>query len=59
VGRPAQPDALIQRMSIDTRHIAAALDDRFEPGVPVNCDRCLLPCDGVARPFEESRGDEA
>ncbi len=52
VGRPAQPDARISRMSMNTSRLAAELGERFKPGMPVNCDRCLLRCAGITRPFE-------
>lgn len=54
VGRPNFPDARIESMSIDTADLRAELGERFEVGMDVFCDRCLKPCDGVARPFEGS-----
>lgn len=53
VGRPAQPDARIESMSIDIDEFRTSLGPDFTPGVPVTCDRCLSVCDGVARPFED------
>jgi hypothetical protein len=53
VARPEQPDARIMRMSVDMSDLRESLGEEFVPGSPVTCDRCLSPCDGVARPFEE------
>lgn len=53
VGRPEQPDARIMSMSIAMSDLHESLGEEFVPGVCVTCDRCLSPCDGVARPFEE------
>lgn len=47
VNRPSQPDARITAMSVDNAELAAALGPSWRPGVPVSCDRCLSPCDGV------------
>lgn len=55
VARPAQPDARIERISIETSRLRAGLGDDFRPGIAVTCDRCLSSCKGVARPFEETR----
>lgn len=59
VGRPAQPDARIESMSIDINEFRMSLGPDFAPGVPVTCDRCLSACDGVARPFEDPSLHEA
>lgn len=53
VARPAQPDARIMSMSVDMSDLRESLGEEFVPGIPVTCDRCLSPCNGVARPFEE------
>lgn len=53
VGNPAQPDARIQQISVETSRLAESLGAEFHPGVPVLCDRCLSPCDGVVRNFDE------
>lgn len=53
VARPEQPDARIMSMSVGMNDLRQSLGEEFVPGVPVTCDRCLSPCDGVARPFEE------
>lgn len=50
VSKPAQPDARIQRRSVDTADLQAALGPDWAPGVPVNCDFCLTPCEGLYRP---------
>ena len=53
VGRPSRPDdTRILQMSVDQADIQENLGSAFEVGMPVVCDRCLTPCDGVARPFE-------
>jgi hypothetical protein len=56
VARPEQPDARIMGMSVDMSDLRESLGEEFSPGVPVTCDRCLSPCDGMARPFEEIDG---
>ena len=53
VGRPAQPDARIQRMSLSTEELRAGLVVDFPLGTPINCDRCLTPCDGISNAYEE------
>lgn len=52
VGLPAQPDARIQAISIETPRLAESLGEEFYPGIPVLCDRCLSPCDGIVRNFD-------
>lgn len=52
VSRPAQPDARIHRISIPSDDLRDSLGDAFTPGVPIRCDRCTTPCDGVRRPFD-------
>jgi hypothetical protein len=54
VGRPAQPDARIERIGVGDAELRERLGPRFRRGIPVTCDRCLTPCDGVRRPFEGS-----
>jgi hypothetical protein len=51
VARPAQPDARISKVSIDREDLQEQLGPRWHPGIPVNCDRCLTACEGVADPF--------
>ena len=51
VSRPSQPDARIHAISIDNDELRERLPPEWEPGIPVNCDRCLLPCDGVHDPL--------
>jgi hypothetical protein len=51
VGRPAQPDARIMKVSIDTEDLQAALGPEWKPGVPVSCDRCLNAGTGISDPF--------
>lgn len=52
VARPAQPDARIESISVETRELRERLGPAFRPGMPVLCDKCLTPCGGVVRPFE-------
>jgi hypothetical protein len=48
VSRPAQPDARITSVDVPTSEIAEALGSQgWEPGMPVDCDRCLQPCGGL------------
>lgn len=53
VGRPAQPDARIQSVSVDRSELMSKFGAAFSPGVPVTCDKCLTVCHGVSRPFED------
>lgn len=52
VGRPAQPDARIESIGLRDAELREQLGPAFRRGMPVRCDRCLTPCDGVERPFE-------
>jgi hypothetical protein len=52
VSRPAHPDARFLAMSVDRRDLRESLGEAFQPGVVVNCDRCLSHCRGVNRAFE-------
>lgn len=52
VGRPAQPDARFTKISISLAALHRGTGGRFPRGTPINCDACLKPCVGVARPFE-------
>jgi hypothetical protein len=52
VGRPAQPDARIHRISIETSRLEESLGHEFYPGIPVMCDRCISPCGGIVRGFD-------
>jgi hypothetical protein len=47
VSRPAQPDARIISMSIEVADLREALPDSWQPGMPVSCDKCVLPCPGI------------
>lgn len=51
VGRPRDPDARIERMSLGLAELQGAVDVEFLPGTPVSCDRCLSPCEGVVNPY--------
>lgn len=56
VGRPAQPDARIERISVDHTELRRHLGPGWVPGIPVSCDNCLTRCDGVSDPFAQPRG---
>lgn len=47
VTRPEQPDARLQAIPLSIADLRSALPRQWQPGMPVSCDRCLLPCDGV------------
>ena len=49
VGRPAHPDARFTSIPIEVNELRDHLGEVFTPGIPVNCDRCLLPCKGLTR----------
>lgn len=51
VGRPRQPDARIERISLGLEELQNAVDVEFLPGTQVSCDRCLSPCEGVVYPY--------
>lgn len=53
VGWPAQRGARIHEISYSPSELAESLGEEFYPGIPVMCDRCLSPCDGVVRFFED------
>jgi hypothetical protein len=47
VTRPEQPDARMQAIPFPIEDLRSALPRQWQPGMPVSCDRCLLPCEGV------------
>jgi hypothetical protein len=47
VSRPAQPDARIIARRVGHAELRQALGPRWQPGIPVSCDRCLRPCGGI------------
>ena len=47
VTRPDQPDARVQALPISTEELGSKMPSEWRPGMPLSCDRCLLPCDGV------------
>ncbi|MER6936673.1 hypothetical protein ABTX24_21535 [Nocardioides sp. NPDC127514] len=49
VGRPAHPDARIQRIGILTADLQRRFGDSFEPGMRVDCNKCLDECGGLVR----------
>lgn len=52
VARPAQPDARIERLSVDMAELQEFLGE-FTIGIRITCDNCLSSCTGVSRPFEQ------
>ena len=46
VARPAQPDARLTALPVDSDELRAALGPGFQIGMPVSCDRCLTSCGG-------------
>jgi hypothetical protein len=55
VSKPAQPDARLTAIPVDTTRLRAQLGSEFRPGMTVNCDRCLGECDGFDR-LDDSAG---
>lgn len=49
VAKPAYPDARLTSISYSVRELKDALGNDFEPGVEVDCNRCLRPCRGLNR----------
>ena len=47
VPKPAQPDARLTSIPINTKSLRAALGPSFSPGMPVTCNRCFGPCGGI------------
>jgi hypothetical protein len=47
VTRPDQPDARLTALPVSTEALRSAMPPEWQPGAPVSCDRCLLPCEGV------------
>jgi hypothetical protein len=54
VGRPANPDARIDSVGVSEAELRERFGPEFRRGIPVTCDQCLSPCDGVSRPFQGS-----
>lgn len=59
VNRPDQPDARLQSVPVELEKLRKALPPEWRPGMPVSCDRCLLPCEGLKEPDLSSLQDEA
>jgi hypothetical protein len=49
VSKPAHPDARIMSMVIEHSDLERRLGASFVPGVPVSCDWCLSPCNGLTK----------
>ena len=55
VRRPANPEARLLALPVETQRLAEALGPAFKLGVPVSCDRCLGQCWGFDEiPHEHS-----
>jgi len=50
VGKPANPEARLESVSVSFEGLRDRHGQRFERGMTVNCDRCLTPCEGLIRP---------
>ena len=50
VGKPANPEARLESVSVHFNGRRDRHGKAFEPGMPVSCDRCLSPCGGLVRP---------
>lgn len=48
---PAQPFARVAARPVDTRDLAQSLGLSFYAGVPVNCNLCLSPYEGLPKPL--------
>lgn len=46
VSLPKQPDARLSSIPVDTHRLKEHLGSGFEPGMPVDCSKCLSPCRG-------------
>jgi hypothetical protein len=57
VGNPVDPHARIQSFPITLKQLREKLGPQFEPGMPINCDQCLKPCEGMIQPFVKAVGD--
>jgi hypothetical protein len=47
VSRPEQPDARLSALPVPLEKIKKLMPAGWQVGMPVPCDRCLFPCDGV------------
>jgi hypothetical protein len=47
VSRPANPGARIISVGVLDTELQESLGAEWHPGMPVSCDLCLYPCDGV------------
>ena len=51
VERPDYPDARLSAIPMTAAEAREVLGDKFQPGVRLSCDRCLLDCPGVDWPM--------
>jgi hypothetical protein len=59
VSKPVDPHARIQSFPIGSKQLRERLGPQFKPGMPVNCDICLKPCEGfIELPAKAGRKDE-
>jgi hypothetical protein len=47
VNRPDQPDARLTALPLPMDELREKMPAEWRPGMPLSCDRCLLPCDGM------------
>jgi hypothetical protein len=47
VDRPSMPDARIMSITISDSELREQFGPKFQPGIPLSCDRCLADCGGV------------
>jgi hypothetical protein len=47
VDRPSMPDARIMSITISDSELREQFGPKFQPGIPLSCDRCLSDCGGV------------
>lgn len=55
VDRPAQPEARLTALPIDSANLERAFGPNFKIGMRLNCDFCLGRCHGIEDPFHERR----
>ena len=56
VDNPAFPDARVTSMSYTLSDLRRTLGEDFQPGADLDCNRCLLECDGLVRRSAASEG---
>lgn len=59
VDRPGVPEARVLSLPIDTQRLLEHLPPQFRVGMPVNCDFCLMPCEGIEDPLADVSSADA